>query len=76
MNILIVYFNHAIPYDNLYVRSLCQEIQQQGYQAVCSIDDFWDSTQSYDIIHIQFPEVIFKWRTPSSSQLQALRKRI
>ncbi|EKC48136.1 hypothetical protein OBE_15343, partial [human gut metagenome] len=30
-------------------------------------DAFWNSTRKYDIVHIQFPEVIFKWRQPSDN---------
>ncbi len=74
MKILIVYFSQVIQYDNLYVKSLYEEMRRQGFQATCSIDNFWDLAQHYDIIHIQFPEVIFKWRTPSQQDLAKLNR--
>ena len=76
MNILFVYFDKIIQNDNLYVKSLCEEIRRQNGSVECSIDAFWNSTRKYDIVHIQFPEVIFKWRQPSDNGLKALRQRI
>lgn len=76
MNILFVYFDKIIQNDNLYVKSLCEEIRRQNGSIECSIDAFWNSTRKYDIVHIQFPEVIFKWRQPSDNGLKALRQRI
>lgn len=76
MNILFVYFDKTIQNDNLYVKSLCEEIRRQNGSIECSIDAFWNSTRKYDIVHIQFPEVIFKWRQPSDNGLKALRQRI
>lgn len=76
MNILFVYFDKTIQNDNLYVKSLCEEIRRQNGSVECSIDAFWNSTRKYDIVHIQFPEVIFKWRQPSDNGLKALRQRI
>ena len=76
MNILFVYFDKTIQNDNLYVKSLCEEIRRQNGSVECSIDAFWNSTRKYDIAHIQFPEVIFKWRQPSDNGLKALRQRI
>lgn len=74
--ILIVYFDTIISNDNLYVRSLYEELRRQGCLVDCSIDSFWDTSKTYDIIHFQFPEVIFKWRTPSEKNLRQLRNRI
>lgn len=76
MNILFVYFDKTIQNDNLYVKSLCEEIRRQNGSVECSIDAFWNSTRKYDIAHIQFPEVIFKWRQPSDNGLKVLRQRI
>ena len=76
MNILFVYFDKIIQNDNLYVKSLCEEIRRQNGSVECSIDAFWNSPRKYDIVHIQFPEVIFKWRQPSDNGLKALRQRI
>lgn len=70
MNILFVYFDKTIQNDNLYVKSLCEEIRRQNGSIECSIDAFWNSTRKYDIVHIQFPEVIFKWRQPSDNGLK------
>lgn len=77
MNILFVYFRQTIQAENLYIRSLYEEIQRQNPgDTECDIETFWHSSKRYDIVHIQFPEVIFKWRHPSEEGLNALRKRL
>ncbi len=76
MNILFVYFKQIIHNDNLYIRSLYEEIQRQGYTVECDIDTFWNTRKKYDIVHIQFPEVIFKWRKASEEELKTLQQRI
>ena len=42
MNILFVYFDKIIQNDNLYVKSLCEEIRRQNGSIECSIDAFWN----------------------------------
>lgn len=76
MNILFVHFPQIITNDNLYIHSLYEEVQRQNGSTECDIAAFWNSRKKYDIVHIQFPEVIFKWRKPTENGLKALRQRI
>ena len=55
---------------NPYVLSLVEGLTQNGHQVVCGLDEFWNSFGEYDLLYVQWPEVIVNW---SSSQVDVGR---
>lgn len=45
-------------YDNPYVKTLYDEMKRQNIDVTCSINEFWGDVQNYDIIHIQWPNLL------------------
>ena len=45
-------------YDNPYVKTLYDEMKRQNIDVTCSINEFWGNVQNYDIIHIQWPNLL------------------
>ncbi|MGB4047826.1 MAG: hypothetical protein WBL24_06640, partial [Kiritimatiellia bacterium] len=42
-----------------------------------SLEKFWSASPfDYDVVHIQWPETLFNWRTPSADELELLRRRL
>ncbi len=75
MKILIVYKMSGLS-DNPFVRLLAEGIRACGCEVTCSVDEFWDHTADYDIVHFQWPEEVFGWSYPDSNQLAALADRL
>jgi hypothetical protein len=63
MKVLFV-FKENDNYPNKYISSLKTALINEGIDAVCSVDDFWNNYQKYDIIHFQLLESsLFKQST-------------
>ena len=63
MKILIV-CSHKGAYSknaNPFVKSLAEGMKAESCSVVCDIDSFWDKYDDYDIIYLQWPEVIYQW---------------
>lgn len=45
-------------YPNPYVKTLYNGFVKHGIDITCSIDEFWNNAISYDIIHIQWPNLL------------------
>lgn len=45
-------------YDNPYVKTLAEEMYRQNIDVTCSLSEFWKNSNSYDIIHIQWPNLL------------------
>lgn len=60
MRILMV--NQCDSAKNPYVSSLAEGLTRYGHEVVCSLDDFWNSFQRYDLLYFQWPEAIFAWK--------------
>ncbi|MGV8839114.1 MAG: glycosyltransferase [Bauldia sp.] len=43
-----------------------------GWEAVVAIDDFAARTGDYDLVHVQWPEALAGWRTPSGDELSRI----
>lgn len=62
--------------DNLFVPVLCEAIRRQGIDVHCSLHDFWQGNESYDIIHFQWPEEAVGWNCTDESAIGRLKQRI
>ncbi len=56
MKVLFAY-NRDI-YINPFVRTLVDSIKELGVDVTCSLDDFWHSWEQYEIIHLQWPNLL------------------
>ena len=74
MRILIVYKASGLS-DNPFVRLLAEGIRACGFEVVCSVGEFWNRAEAYDVIHLQWPEELFGWSYPTAEQVAALRER-
>ena len=54
MRILIVYKASGLS-DNPFVRLLAEGIRACGFEVVCSVGEFWNRAEAYDVIHPQWP---------------------
>lgn len=58
MKVLITIKENQFP--NPFVRTLAEGIRKQNIKVVCSSEEFWINWQFYDIIHVQWPQVLIK----------------
>ena len=49
------------PSSNGYVESLIKAYQKQGHEVICNASNFFYSNKCPDLIHIQWPESLYKW---------------
>ncbi len=75
MKILFAYQETDLT-DNLFVVSLIKSLRDKKLQIDSSVDLFWNSNIKYDIIHIQWPEELFKWGSVSKEDILKLSTRI
>lgn len=76
MKVLIAYSDKYND-DNPYVTTLVNALKSLGCNVTQSLHNFWNCTQfEYNIIHIQWPEALFDWRTPTDIEIQFLRLRL
>ena len=60
---------------NPFVPTLADGIRSTGCSVVCSIDDFWNKWNEYDIIHLQWPDLLVnKTDEELRSNLQNIKK--
>jgi glycosyltransferase involved in cell wall biosynthesis len=53
MKVLFV-FNEKIGDSNKYISTLKDALIAEGIEATCSVDDFWNNYEKYDIVHFQW----------------------
>ena len=75
MKILIV-FRENQDTDNLFVPVLWKALKNQGVDIFCSVDNFWESNDLYDIIHFQWPEEVVGWNCNDIVKVELLKERI
>ena len=76
MKILIVE-DLKIHKSNLFVKELALGLSKLNLDVTVDTDLFWfDDALEFDVIHIQWPESLFKWRVPSDIELFYLKQRI
>lgn len=71
MKVLIVY-DIGPESDNPFVRLLAEALRRAGCDVVCSTAEFHTRAESYDVVHIQWPEALFGWHRPDGQQLAAV----
>lgn len=62
--------------ENLFVPILCDAIHTAGVNVRCSVQEFWDSETTYDIIHFQCPEEVVGWSCEDPDRIRQLEERI
>lgn len=63
--------------SNPYVKTLCDSLNKMGVNAVMSLSEFWNNIEIYDIVHFQWPEAIYSWKSSiSQHQVEALELQI
>lgn len=73
MKILIVCNIDSNP--NPFVPTLAEGIRRKGCEVQCSIDDFWNRWEEYDIIHLQWPDLLIdKGAEELKSNLYRIKK--
>lgn len=75
MKILIVFRDNQET-DNLFVPILWRALKNQGLNIECSLNDFWEKDDFYDIIHFQWPEEVLGWNCQDVLKAELLQKRI
>lgn len=52
-------------------------VEAAGLPVEIGLDRFWRAAPfEYDVIHVQWPETLFGWRTPCAAELESLRRRL
>lgn len=62
--------------DNLFVPILSDAIRTAGINVLCSLQEFWNSESTYDIIHFQWPEEVVGWNCDDPTIIGRLKERI
>ena len=75
MKILIVYTASGTS-DNPFVRLLADGIRACGYEVVCSVEEFRSNAADYDIVHLQWPEELFRWKAPAPADIETLEQQL
>lgn len=47
-------------YQNPYIRTLYKGLLANGCDVTCSVSDFWEKPFDYDIVHIQWPNLLMR----------------
>ena len=75
MKILIAYTASGTS-DNPFVRLLADGIRACGYEVVCSVEEFRSNAADYDIVHLQWPEELFRWKAPAPADVDTLEQQL
>lgn len=59
-------------YPNPYVKTLYTGFKKKGIDVTCSISEFWDNATSYDIVHIQWPNLLVDKHDKTCSRLESV----
>lgn len=59
-------------YPNPYVKTLYNGFVKQGIDITCSIEEFWNNSNSYDIVHIQWPNLLVNKLDDTCSRLKSV----
>ena len=75
MKILIAYTASGTS-DNPFVRLLADGIRACGYEVICSVEEFRSNAADYDIVHLQWPEELFRWKAPAPAAVETLEQQL
>lgn len=70
MNVLFVTNNGKI--SNPFVETLMIGLTNLNVKCVASINEWWHHVEKYDIIHFQWPEIIFSWKHIDEKELRQM----
>ena len=70
MNIAVLFVPTV---SNLQFRNLNKALIDSGCDVNCNIDEFWNPSKIYDILHIQFPEFLYGY---SQSRIKIYQRKI
>ena len=59
-------------FDNPFIDELVLGLRNLRCKVCISIDEFWNNPNQHDIIHIQWPNAIFNFKTPTKVELNQL----
>lgn len=68
MRVLVASEFNASPY----VAELCQALRVQGVIVDSGLKRFWLNEGRYDIVHLQWPEALFEWKSTDWIQMRSL----
>lgn len=74
MKILIA--SNKNSYINPYVSTLANGLSDQGLDVVCSIEEFWKNACKYDLVHIQWPNLLEKEMDEYGDNLNAVLQKL
>lgn len=63
-------------YPNPYVKTLYNGLINKGIDVTCSIDEFWSNATNYDIVHIQWPNLLVDNSDVNCQRLLSVIKQI
>lgn len=77
MRVLVAY-RYELVNTNLFVNTLVDDSRKLDIEIDCSVDIFWQPNvqQNYDIIHIHWPEELFKWKSLDEQSLACLERKL
>lgn len=62
--------------SNPFVETLMTGLSKLNVECTASIDEWWNHVEKYDIIHFQWPEIIFSWRHIDNKDLEQMKKQL
>lgn len=75
MKVLIAFPNN-ITQSNPFVKILYYGLRQAGCDVTWDLDEFWNNPSKYDIIHIHWPDSLFKAWAPNAQDIERLEDHI
>lgn len=73
MKILLAFNRDLNPYVDVLIGGL----KAAGCPVDAGTDKFWNADLfDCDVVHVQWPETLFDWRTPSAIEMEFLRRRL
>lgn len=63
-------------YLNPYVSTLADGLLGQNIEVTCSIDEFWKNASKYDLVHIQWPNLLKKGMDDNGANLVSVLKEL
>lgn len=74
---MIVLLCADISDTNQYVQLLSEAYQKAGHEVILGVDNFFHSEFRPDVVHVQWPEALYKWKNISDkASLDAFNNRI
>lgn len=77
MKVLIAYRDNLVN-DNMFVKTLTEGLRSLNITVDLSLESLWDKdlAETYDIVHIQWPEELFQWKNITDLDLVRLTDKL